>query len=314
MADSKITGLTELAATPASNDWYVVTDVSDTTMDASGTNKKLAATRVVHKDTSGNVAVLGNFSVGTATAGAIAHIYSPSDESLRIAGTAATSNPYISFYQGTTRRSYVQHVDTNDTLNLVSEYGNVSIKAAATLGTDSEAEYVTVKAGGNVGIGQTNPAQKLDVNGIIKTTSLIFGSGSTLSEYLEGTFTPGISFGGNSTGMTFSSRVGRYIKIGKMVYVSVDIRLSAKGSSTGSAKIIGLPITSVSTAAGGVVSLIWYQMNANYVYISGAIDTSSTTISLVGLTGAGASYSSLTETAFANNSIIQATIMYEAAS
>lgn len=58
MADSKITALTELAATPASNDWYVVTDVSDTTMDASGTNKKLAATRVVHKDTSGNVAVL----------------------------------------------------------------------------------------------------------------------------------------------------------------------------------------------------------------------------------------------------------------
>lgn len=171
MADTKITGLTELAATPASNDWYVVTDVSDTTMDASGTNKKLSATRVVHKDTSGNVAVLGNFSVGTATAGAVAHISSPIDEVLRLSGTAATSNPYISFYQGTTRRSYVQHVDTNDTLNLVSEYGNVSIKAAATLGTDSEAEYITVKAGGNVGIGTASPSTKLQVHGTFRISS-----------------------------------------------------------------------------------------------------------------------------------------------
>lgn len=41
MADSKITALTELAAAPASGDYFVVVDVSDTTMAASGTNKKI---------------------------------------------------------------------------------------------------------------------------------------------------------------------------------------------------------------------------------------------------------------------------------
>lgn len=219
MADSKITALTELAATPASNDWYLVTDVSDTTMDASGTNKKLAATRVVHKDTSGNLAVLGNFSVGTATAGAIAHIYSPSDEALRIAGTAATSNPYISFYQGTTRRSYVQHADSNDTLTLVSEYGNVSIKAAATLGTDSEAEYVTVKAGGNVGIGETNPSFKLDVNGSFQATSI----GSTWT---------GFSFGSGWTNYGGGYQDAQYKKVGDLVFLRGHVKRTSGVSTT----------------------------------------------------------------------------------
>lgn len=219
MADTKITGLTELAATPASNDWYVVADVSDTTMNASGTNKKLSATRVVHKDTSGNVAVIGNFSVGTATAGAIAHIYSPSDESLRIAGTAATSNPYISFYQGTTRRSYVQHVDTNDTLNLVSEYGNVSIKAAATLGSDSEAEYITVKAGGNVGIGQTSPSFKLDVNGSFQSTSI----GSTWTS---------LSLGSGWANYGSGYQDAQYKKVGDLVFLRGHVKRTSGSSST----------------------------------------------------------------------------------
>lgn len=216
MADSKITDLTELAATPASNDWYVIADVSDTTMDASGTNKKLAATRVVHKDTSGNVAVLGNFSVGTATAGAIAHIYSPSDEALRIAGTAATSNPYISFMQGTTRRSYIQHEDSNDTLTLVSEYGNVSIKAAATLGTDSEAEYITVKAGGNVGISQASPSFKLDVNGGFQSTSL-------------GTSWASVSFNTGWNNLGGGYQATEYKKVGDLVFLR---GLSQRSSGT----------------------------------------------------------------------------------
>lgn len=42
MADTKITALAALAATPADGDLLTAVDVSDTTMAASGTNKKLA--------------------------------------------------------------------------------------------------------------------------------------------------------------------------------------------------------------------------------------------------------------------------------
>ena len=50
MADTKITALTELAATPASNDMFPIVDVSDTSMAATGTNKKLAGARVVFQE------------------------------------------------------------------------------------------------------------------------------------------------------------------------------------------------------------------------------------------------------------------------
>jgi hypothetical protein len=43
MADSKISALTDHAANPADTDLFVIVDVSDTTMAATGTNKKLAA-------------------------------------------------------------------------------------------------------------------------------------------------------------------------------------------------------------------------------------------------------------------------------
>jgi hypothetical protein len=50
MADAKTTQLAQLAATPATNDMLMVVDVSDTTMAASGTNKRLPASYVARSD------------------------------------------------------------------------------------------------------------------------------------------------------------------------------------------------------------------------------------------------------------------------
>ncbi len=44
MTDAKITALTELAAAPAAGDYFVIVDVSDTTMSVNGTNKKITST------------------------------------------------------------------------------------------------------------------------------------------------------------------------------------------------------------------------------------------------------------------------------
>lgn len=125
-----------------------------------------------------------------------------------------------------------------------------------------------------------------------------------------GSWTPAITFGGGSTGLTYTARGGRYIKVGKMVFASAYIFLSAKGSSTGAAKISGLPATHASTI-NSIATVVWYQMASNFVYMAGMVDTSATTISLVGHTAASASYTALTHADFANNSIIQMTVMYE---
>jgi hypothetical protein len=72
---------------------------------------------------------------------------------------------------------------------------------------------------------------------------------NTLDDYEEGTWTPGISFGGASVGVTYSQQVGRYVKVGKQVTVNGYLYLSSKGSSTGAAKITGLPFPMANIAS-----------------------------------------------------------------
>ncbi|MEO5327253.1 MAG: hypothetical protein H7829_03325 [Magnetococcus sp. THC-1_WYH] len=65
-----------------------------------------------------------------------------------------------------------------------------------------------------------------------------------LSDYEEGTWTP--SVGGTAT---YTYQVGRYVKIGKMVYISMNMRVNAIG--TGSTHTIsGLPFSSISLVGG----------------------------------------------------------------
>lgn len=71
---------------------------------------------------------------------------------------------------------------------------------------------------------------------------------NTLDAYVEGTFTPALTFGGVSTGITYSSRGGTYTRIGNMVFFTISIWLSSKGSAVGNSQITGLPFTVSATA------------------------------------------------------------------
>lgn len=65
----------------------------------------------------------------------------------------------------------------------------------------------------------------------------------TVEDYEEGTWTPTLTFGGGSTGITYSEQSGKYLKIGQLVFVKSRITLTSKGSSTGQALVTGLPFT-----------------------------------------------------------------------
>lgn len=87
------------------------------------------------------------------------------------------------------------------------------------------------------------------------TTNLKFTSGgtasadaNTLDAYVEGVFTPVLTFGGVSTGITYSSRGGVYTKMGNMVFFAVSILLSSKGTATGNSQVTSLPFTVSGTA------------------------------------------------------------------
>ncbi len=127
---------------------------------------------------------------------------------------------------------------------------------------------------------------------------------NALDDYEEGTWTPTISFGGSSTGITYQANGGRYTKIGRQVTVTSYILLTSKGSATGSARVEGLPFASASgvqfypTANLSAISAITYVgMLQAYVNIG------FTTIDLVETTEAG-SQSAITDADFTNASQI----------
>jgi len=96
-----------------------------------------------------------------------------------------------------------------------------------------------VLAGGTTtanGIGITFPA-----------TQSASSNANTLDDYEEGTFTPSLSFGDGVVGLTYSYRVGIYVKVGNVVSVFIRIALNNKGSSTGHAGVSGLPFTANGT-------------------------------------------------------------------
>lgn len=99
---------------------------------------------------------------------------------------------------------------------------------------------------------QINRSGDLVSTGILSTlggsvrfpaTQVPSAGANDLDDYEEGTWTPGLTFGGASVGMTFSNRIGGYTKIGNQLAFEGRITLTAKGSSVGGAVITGLPFT-----------------------------------------------------------------------
>jgi hypothetical protein len=79
-------------------------------------------------------------------------------------------------------------------------------------------------------------------------TQIASSDANALDDYEEGTFTPTLAFGGGTTGITYTTRTGRYTKVGRLVHITIVLLLSSKGSSTGSATITGLPLSAAALA------------------------------------------------------------------
>lgn len=99
---------------------------------------------------SANLATTGSISAGTGDGSALLHIGTVGGSELVRLEAGATSNPFFTFFQTTTRRAFIQFNDTNNNLILASEYGTLSFKAASSAGSDTDTTYLTIEVGGNV--------------------------------------------------------------------------------------------------------------------------------------------------------------------
>ena len=145
---------------------------------------------------------------------------------------------------------------SNLVINEIGAVFNVRIEGD----TDANLFY-TDATNSRVGVGIITPAEKLDVVGNIKLTGNVVlasgqgidfsatsgtGTSELLSDYEEGTWTPALSFGGATTGITYSTQFGQYTKIGRQVTLTCKVVLTSKGSATGYASITGLPFNAAS--------------------------------------------------------------------
>lgn len=71
--------------------------------------------------------------------------------------------------------------------------------------------------------------------------------GDSLDRYeTETDWTPDLQFGGLKVGITYGTQVGKYFRLGNLVWIYCRIVLTSKGSSTGSAQIRSLPVSGTS--------------------------------------------------------------------
>jgi len=81
-------------------------------------------------------------------------------------------------------------------------------------------------------------------------TQVASADANTLDDYEEGTWTPGVAYGGGSTGQVYANQTGSYIKIGRLVTVNANFNITNNGSSTGDATISGLPFPIATNGTG----------------------------------------------------------------
>jgi len=131
---------------------------------------------------------------------------------------------------------------------------------------------------------------------------------NTLDDYEEGTWTPNV--GGNTT---YINQVGRYTKIGNLVYVEFYIAVNVLGTGS-NAQIFGLPFVSTSASSLAGLSISFFQsMSTSVVFIGGYKNTSDASIIMIGTTAAAQS-STNAPVLLQNNSQLYASMTYRSAS
>lgn len=141
-------------------------------------------------------------------------------------------------------------------------------------------------------------------NIVFPATQSASSDANTLDDYEEGTFTPGISFGGGTTGITYTTQTGTYTKIGNRVFVDLIITLSSNGSSTGAALITGLPFTvAASTFSAAAIRMTGFAAAVDAVPMAHFV-ASATTIKLELLGNASATVADMADTNFSDTAQI----------
>lgn len=136
---------------------------------------------------------------------------------------------------------------------------------------------------------------------------------NVLDDYEEGSWTPVIGGSGGTSGQTYTTQVGHYVKIGSFVMLTCEVTLSVKGTITGNVQIQGFPFSVHGSGPNAAVGLGWSSLATTWVSVVAVPAAGSALASVVGATVAAASnLTSLTTTDIAATTNLRASICYRA--
>jgi hypothetical protein len=188
-------------------------------------------------------------------------------------------------------------LQSNDKRITVANFAAGAIKSNATTGVlqvtgpVAASTRVMTTPDANFSVARTDAAQTLTGNQTITNGNVVVSSGygidfsatagtgtsELLADYEEGTFTPTVSGGTTAGTGTYTSRNGKYTKIGNTVYFLIGYILSDH-TGTGDTLISGLPYASgatyypgIVTGANGLSLTALYYIGGSVISPSGAL-------------------------------------------
>jgi hypothetical protein len=155
-----------------------------------------------------------------------------------------------------------------------------------------------------------NEGRLMSASGIkFPATQVPSADANTLDDYEEGTWIPGVSFGGGVTGIAYSLQNGMYTKIGRAVCCTGRFDLSDKGSAAGTAVVTGLPfVVNSDTGANASVSIRIGGITFANAFMANVIRTT-TTVQLAEITEGG-TVSNLSNSDFSSTATMIITVLY----
>jgi hypothetical protein len=263
MADTKITALTAITTVDPAVDVLPIVDISDTTMAASGTTKKITSNQILGAGGTATLAsatITGDLTVDTST------LKVDSANNRVGIGTASPSVP-LEIYKASgdskmriTSGSNTLTVGWDDpngfyyTANTALMAWQLSTGTAMTLNSTGLGVGVTPSAG--------RGAIQLSAGVGFPATQVASSDANTLDDYEEGTFTPTI-IGTSTAGTgTYSVQSGTYTKVGRLVSCQIFLDWTAH-TGTGDMRISGLPFQVSSASNYFAASAIGYFSNVS---------------------------------------------------
>ena len=265
MADTKITALTALTAADPINDVIPIVDVSDTSMAASGTTKKISVNNILSSSptASGALTVTGLVTAGSA---AITGDLTVDTSTLKVDSTnnrvgIGTATPATALQVVGEIRSSADISNSSDTIIYSFSGGTAgSVRAGLQLiGSTPEirvylssATALTINSTSNLVLkGGTAAANGVGVT--FPITPVASSDAKCLDDYEEGTWTATL-YGTVTSPATLLTGAGTYTKIGRQVTVYAAINGNTTGYA-GAIQVNGLPFNNSAAEKYGVASL-----------------------------------------------------------